>query len=261
MKKIIMLVLCLALINLISCAAFAEVKVAKVDDLTLAKVGVQAGSVAEALVQDLFEDAGKDKANIMAFDTVFELVAALKDKSIDAAVIDEVPARYFITEDESLSIVPEPVQSEMYAIGFKKGSNLVEPVNKALDEIINDGTLALIIAKYLNEEMPSAGEIDFNKGAAGGKLWVGCAAGFPPYAMRNEGGFIGIDIELSAEIAKRLNKELVIADYRFDMLPEVLEAGRIDMICSALTVNEKREKVMDFSRPYDADQEVILVLK
>ncbi|MBQ3625741.1 MAG: transporter substrate-binding domain-containing protein, partial [Synergistaceae bacterium] len=67
--------------------------------------------------------------------------------------------------------------------------------------------------------------------------------------------------ELSAEIAKRLNKELVIADYRFDMLPEVLEAGRIDMICSALTVNEKREKVMDFSRPYDADQEVILVLK
>ncbi|MBR0096213.1 MAG: transporter substrate-binding domain-containing protein, partial [Synergistaceae bacterium] len=157
MKKIIMLVLCLALINLISCAAFAEVKVAKVEDLTLAKVGVQAGSVAEALVQDLFEDAGKDAKNIIAFETVFELVAALKDKSIDAAVMDEAPARFFITEDESLSIVPEPVQSEMYAIGFKKGSNLVEPVNKALDEIINDGTLALIIAKYLDEEMPSAG--------------------------------------------------------------------------------------------------------
>ena len=156
--------------------------------------------------------------------------------------------------------MPEPVQSEAYAIAFKKGSALVADVNKVLEEIINDGTLAMIISKYL-DDFPSAGEIDFNKGAAGGQLWVGCAAGFPPYEMRNESGFLGIDIELSAEIAKRLNKELVIADYKFDQLAGALESGKIDMICSALTKTAEREKTMDFSQPYDADQEVIVVLK
>ena len=258
MKKIIMLALCFAL--MMSCAAVAEVKVAKVDDLMQAKVGVQAGSITEALVYDLFEDAGKTSEDITAFDTVFEMIDALKTKKIDAAVMDEAPARFFVTDDESLKIVPEPLQSEMYAIAFKKGSALTAEVNKVLEEIINDGTLAMILGKYL-DEYPSAAEIDFNKGAEGGQLWVGCAAGFPPYEMRNEGGFLGIDIELSAQIAKRLNKELVIADYKFDQLASALESGRIDMICSALTKTEAREKVMDFSKPYDADQEVIVVLK
>ena len=257
MKKIIMLALCFAL--MMSCAAVAEVKVAKVDDLKQAKIGVQAGSIAEALVHDLFDDNAENN-NITAFETVFEVIEALKAKKIDAAVMDEAPARFFVTDDESLKIVPEPVQSEDYAIAFKKGSALVADVNKVLEEIINDGTLAMIISKYL-DDFPSAGEIDFNKGAAGGQLWVGCAAGFPPYEMRNESGFLGIDIELSAEIAKRLNKELVIADYKFDQLAGALESGKIDMICSALTKNAEREKTMDFSQPYDADQEVIVVLK
>ncbi|MBR1418085.1 MAG: transporter substrate-binding domain-containing protein, partial [Synergistaceae bacterium] len=198
MKKIIMLALCFAL--MMSCAAVAEVKVAKVEDLKQAKIGVQAGSIAEALVHDLFDDNAENN-NITAFETVFEVIEALKAKKIDAAVMDEAPARFFVTDDESLKIVPEPVQSEAYAIAFKKGSALVADVNKVLEEIINDGTLAMIISKYL-DDFPSAGEIDFNKGAAGGQLWVGCAAGFPPYEMRNESGFLGIDIELSAEIAK-----------------------------------------------------------
>ncbi|MBR2207654.1 MAG: hypothetical protein IJ859_02475 [Synergistaceae bacterium] len=36
------------------------------------------------------------------------------------------------------------------------------------------------------------------------KLWVGCAASFPPYEIRDERGFSGIDIELCAAIAKKL---------------------------------------------------------
>ena len=86
MKKIIMLALCFAL--MMSCAAVAEVKVAKVDDLKQAKIGVQAGSIAEALVHDLFDDDAENN-NITAFETVFEVIEALKAKKIDAAVMDE----------------------------------------------------------------------------------------------------------------------------------------------------------------------------
>ena len=120
-------------------------------------------------------------------------------------------------------------------------------------------TLAAIMDKYVTDD-PDPAEIDMNRGAKGGKLWVGCAASFPPYEMRMAMGFAGIDIELCAAIAKKLDRELVIADYRFDTLAEALESGRVDMICSALAVTEERARTMDFTKPYDANQEVVLVL-
>ena len=79
--------------------------------------------------------------------------------------------------------------------------------------------------------------------------------------MRNRHGFYGIDIELCAEIAKKLGMELVIADYRFEDLAEALLDGKIDMICSAVSVTEGRKEFLDFSEPYDANQQFIVVLK
>ncbi len=51
-----------------------------------------------------------------------------------------------------------------------------------------------------------------------------------------------------------------MVDYRFGILPEALETGRIDMICSAFVISEERAAIMDFSDPYDADQQVVLIL-
>ena len=79
--------------------------------------------------------------------------------------------------------------------------------------------------------------------------------------MRSRHGFYGIDIELSAAIAKKLDMELIVADYRFEDLADALLEGKIDMICSAVSVNEERKEFLDFSEPYDSDQQFIVVLK
>ena len=242
-------------LSLMSGACFAAVS--SLDDLKNAKTGVQAGSVAETLMIDML---GGKTENLSSYENVAALVDALKAKTIDAAVMDEAPARYYIMNDETLNVLPQPLESDFYAIAFRKGSPLCDEVNKILEEMLNDGTLANIIAKYLGED-PDPAEIDMNTGAEGGKLWVGCAASFPPYEVRTDRGFAGIDIEICAAIAKKLNKELVIADYRFDILPEALAEGKIDMICSAMIITEERQKIMDFSTPYDANQEVVVVLK
>ena len=131
-----------------------------------------------------------------------------------------------------------------------------DKVNRALKELKEDGTLVRIIAKYIDNK-PEPSEIDFN---ASPKR-VGCAARFPPYEMRDERGFSGIDIELCAAIAKKLKMELVIADYRFDVLNDALQAKKIDMICSAVSVSKERSEFLDFSDPYEANQQVIVVLK
>ena len=252
------LIFVLVAVLIFSAAISAEAAVDSVEGLKSAKVGVQSGTVSEALVKDLLKDSSGE---VLVFESVFGAIDALRAGKIDAAVMDETPARYFAIKDhENIRILPEPVKSEFYAIAFRKKDALRDKVNKALRELKADGTLTRIIAKYIDDK-PEPSQIDFNRSPRRKKLWVGCAANFPPYEMRSEHGFSGIDIELCAAIAKKLNMELVIADYRFDVLKDALEAKKIDMICSAVTVNEERSKFLDFSEPYEANQQVIVTLK
>ena len=236
----------------------ANAAVTKVEDLKNSIVGVQAESSAEVLVRELLKDS---LVNIRTYESVYNLVNALKDKKIDAAVMDENPARFFAIEDEEIKILPEALESEVYAIAFRKGeSDFRNKVNKALSDIISDGTLAKIIEKYIGSEYPDPSEIDYNRDKNLPRLWVGCAASFPPYELRNEKGFVGIDIELCSAIAKKLNMELVISDFKFDNLFDALVNKKIDMICSGLTVTKERLEHFDFSEPYEADSQVIMVL-
>lgn len=254
MKSIFRLSVAILIISFAAGVCFAGVS--SVSDLKSAKVGVQSGSVSESLALEIVSgDTGK----VIAYETIGEVISALRSRDIDAAVMDESPARYFAIGSNEFRILAEPVESEFYAIAFKKGNPLRDEVDKALDAVIAEKTLARIMAKYLDDD-PAPEAIDMNVGAKGGKLWVGCAAAFPPYEMRSPEGFAGIDVEMCAAIAKKMDRELVIVDYRFEVLPEALETGKIDMICSALGITEERMKTMDFSKPYDANQEVVLVL-
>ena len=254
MKSTTKILSALSIIMLLSGASLAGVS--SVNSLKSAKIGVLSGSVSEYLAAGIVSG---DTGSVMAYETIGGIIAALRSKDVDAAIMDETPARYFAESGKEFRILAEPVESEYYAIAFKKGNPLRDEVDKALDAVIAEKTLAAIMDKYVTDD-PDPAEIDMNRSAKGGKLWVGCAASFPPYEMRTARGFAGIDIELCAAIAKKLDRELVIADYRFDTLAEALESGRVDMICSALAVTEERARTMDFTKPYDANQEVVLVL-
>ena len=256
MKKFINFALILAVVAFFAGCSFAEV--AKIDDLKSSKVGVQNASIGESLIREMLKDS---QDNIFVYEDVAALVEALKAGQVDAVIMDEAPARFFTANEEGIKILPEALNSTYYAIAVKKGNKeLLNRVNKALREIKEEGTLSAIISKYIHVEEPDPAAIDFNQDAKGGKLWVGCSATFPPYEVRTSKGFAGIDVELCAAIAKKLDKELIIADYRFGILPEALETGRIDMICSAFVISEERAAIMDFSDPYDADQQVVLIL-
>ena len=257
MKSIMRISALFAVLLVMAGSALAGVNNAA--DLKNAKVGVEAGSSSELSLRDFLKD---NRENIFTYDSVWDLVEALRAKKIDAAVIDETPARYFALNYDDIKILPQALRTYLMGIAFKKGNSLRDEVNKALTELKDNGTLARVIAKYVGSEYtPDPSEIDLNKNANNGKLWVGCSAVFPPYDIRTEKGFAGIDVELCSAIAKKLDKELVMVDYRFDLLTEALETGRIDMICSAYTISEARQEFMDFTEPYDADQEVIIVLK
>jgi ABC-type amino acid transport substrate-binding protein len=92
-----------------------------------------------------------------------------------------------------------------------------------------------------------------------GKLVMGTNAYFPPFEMIENGEVVGVDAEMMAEVAKRLNLELEISDMEFESLPEALSTGSIDLIAAGFTVKPDREETMDFTDGYYTACQTIIV--
>lgn len=121
-------------------------EIEKIKDLAGKKIGVQTGNIADL---NCVDDFGEE--NINRFSKFVDAVEALKNKKIDAVVLDNEPAKFFLRENkESVKILEEVYREEKYAIGVKKDNkDLLDEINKILDEIKLSGELDEIIKKYI----------------------------------------------------------------------------------------------------------------
>lgn len=77
------------------------------------------------------------------------------------------------------------------------------------------------------------------------------SGGYPPFNyVTDEGDVIGFDVDVAAEIAERMGRELEYKTTAWDGIIEGLRAGRYNGILGSMAVTEEREKVVDFSDPY-----------
>ena len=238
------------------------VQIKTVDDLKTLKLSAQRGTVGDSIAQDLLGE--RAETNLMTYEKYAEAIQALLQGKVQAVIMDEKPAERFLKEyGDKLTTMSEALSEENYAIALRKGNGeLLNAVNKALAKIQSEGTLDKITEKYNSDAEVKPSDIDFNVGAAGGKLIVGTEPGFAPYELQVTDGFIGIDIELCAAIAKELGRELQIKPMAFDSLPAALNANQIDLACAGITVTDERKENMDFTTDYVVGaKQVALVLK
>lgn len=107
---------------------------------------VEGGSAGEAYAKNVTDEAKISKATsqIKAF-------PELKSGAVDFIVVDIVLAQNMCGTGDyaDLAIVDDiELESEIYAIGFKKGSELTEKVNDAIKQLEEDGTLMELAKKY-----------------------------------------------------------------------------------------------------------------
>lgn len=90
---------------------------------------------------------------MQAFDEKGNVIKALKDGDVDAAVIDTPVALYYAKHDDALKVAGEPKVSENgLAIGVKKGNTeLQKEINAALKAVKDDGTYGKMYAKWFGE--------------------------------------------------------------------------------------------------------------
>lgn len=123
-----------------------------INDLKGEKVGVQAGSTAEEILQDT--EISKDLSKIIPYS---ENITAFMDMEInqtDAVFIDDVVANYYITSNnKDYKVLSDALGEEEYAIGFRKNdTELCEKVNDILTEIKKDGSLGEISTKWFGKD-------------------------------------------------------------------------------------------------------------
>ena len=75
-------------------------------------------------------------------------------------------------------------------------------------------------------------------------------APFPPHVIEENGTYVGFDIDLWEEIARRAGYRYKYSFMPFADLLTALQTGRADVGVAGVTITEEREEVMDFSHPY-----------
>ena len=111
-------------------------------------VGVQQGTTGDIYCSD---DFGSDR--VLQFKTGNEAVVALSKGKIDCVIIDNNPAKAYVAATEGLTILESAYAEEEYAIAISyDNADLLEKVNAALEELIADGTVDEILAKYITAD-------------------------------------------------------------------------------------------------------------
>lgn len=115
-------------------------------------IGAQAGtSNFYAAVYDVLDG---DEANprIKLFDTFGASVQALKSGDVDMVLMDQASIDGYIAADPGVfKTVGEPIGSDEFGFIFKKGSDLVAPVNAAIAAMKADGYLDGLNRKWFFE--------------------------------------------------------------------------------------------------------------
>lgn len=96
-----------------------------------------------------------------------------------------------------------------------------------------------------------------------GKYMVGMEIGYPPFEYYAEDGStpIGFDVQLAAEVAKRLGLEVEYVDTAWDGIFAGLDTDRYDVVMSAATITPERVQNYDFSMPYIGNGQAIILKK
>ena len=124
--------------------------ISTLEDLAGKTVGVQAASAALTLLQEDQAKLAETFAGLQEFADYNSAFVELQAGSVDAVAMDVGVANYQIkARGEGYTILPEVLNSEKYAVGFKKGNTkLCETVDADLTKLAEDGTIEELAEKY-----------------------------------------------------------------------------------------------------------------
>ena len=114
------------------------------DDIKDKKIAVQLGTVADLYASENYKDA-----TIVSHKKYLSAVEDVKTGKADLIIMDELPAKEIVKENDNLVILDGVLFQDKYGMIVKKGNDeLKEEINKILERMINDGTIDKLVLKH-----------------------------------------------------------------------------------------------------------------
>ena len=112
-------------------------------------IGAQAGTTPFYTAVYNVLDGNEQNPRIKLFETFGASVEALKAGDVDLVLTDGTAGQGYVANSEGkLKIVGEPLGAEDFGFIFPKGSDLVAPMNAAIDSLKADGTFEALNKKW-----------------------------------------------------------------------------------------------------------------
>jgi polar amino acid transport system substrate-binding protein len=259
MKKAVLfsLILLAAIAFLAGCRK-SEIVIASLDDAKNARIGVMTGSTGEAITIARFP-----KAQVKSFDDIMDAVAAMKSGQLDAIVTAFPSALQASKKNPEMGLLSEPLDYEDTAIAVKKGHDeLLATLNRIISELKSDGTLESMKMRWFKPDLSPYEEMNIILPNDGKPLKIGVSATREPFSFVDKNGRVtGHDGELARIIGAKLQRPIEFSNMKFMALIPALQSGKVDLIVTGMTATAERRKFVDFTQPYYANAQVMLVRK
>lgn len=230
------------------------------DSLNGKRFGVETGTIDDVVAQNRLKDI-----EISRFNSVADMIPALKSGKIDAFAADDAVIRLYIAEDDALMMVPELLNHVDTAAAFpktEKGAALRDEFNAFLKPLIENGELESIREIWLgsDDSKKTIPPLDALTGE-NGTLTMATVSVYPPLDYYKDGQLVGYEIDLAYRFCKARGYRLVLQDMNFDSVLPSIQSGKCDFAAAFINITEERKESVYFSDPIYTGGSAVCVLK
>lgn len=109
-------------------------------------------------------------------------------------------------------------------------------------------TLAAVVAVAVAGLAADASAKDFAKGST---VRIATEGAYAPWNFTDSAGKLaGFEVDLAADLCKRMEVECEVVQQAWEGIIPALQAGKYDVIMAGMSITEKRQEVISFSRAY-----------
>lgn len=232
---------------LLSAGCSKREKISLLSQLEGKEFAVPTGTAADKLVLSRFPNA-----KFHYYNSVLDAALAVKAGKADAAAYDEPILKNIAAKNSGLTVLPEMLTKDNYGFAVQlEKKELKNAIDQVLSELRKSGQYDAMLQRWLPKTGSPAAMPAIPSGGGKGVLRLGTAAITEPFSfIDNSHTVVGLDIEIAALVARKLDMKLEVINMEFGAMIPALISGKVDMIAACITITEERAKKVLFSEPY-----------
>lgn len=241
-------------------AGGGEAQTGSADVLAGKRIGVITGTIHDSLVEKRLPSA-----QVVYFNTIADMLDALKAGRIDAMIRPQSGALFISYEEPGITWLDEHLTDADVSFAFPKtedGASLRERFSAFIRAIRESGELEALREKWFSADesvktLPDLSALP----AVNGTLHMATTGTQMPFNYVRDNTIVGFEIELAARFCEENGYALQLEQMNFDGVLASVQAGKCDFAGACLAITDERRESVDFGEPYFAESVVFIVPK